>query len=234
MLVSVVVPAYNEDNYIGACLNSLRQLEHPDFDVKLIVVDDGSTDRTGAIAASFGARVVTQPNGGVAKARQTGFEAARGAIIASTDADTTVPVDWLERIVADLRARPNAVAVHGPIRYHERAFVEQNLIYCGTTAIQWLHCAIGRPAFVGSNFAVRREAWKQVGGFDLTWASYEDAGLSMKLRKVGLVMYDRRLVVRTSARRIRAGYREVLGFYGKNYVRVLWLNKPGPPFKNIR
>ena len=88
--LSVVIPAYNEEQYLPACLRALRQQKDaPPFEV--IVVDNASTDSTACIAGQFGAHVVAEPRKGVARARQSGFEAARAPIVASTDADTIVP-----------------------------------------------------------------------------------------------------------------------------------------------
>ncbi len=61
MLASIVVPAFNEEKYIRDCLRSLMSQEHPGFEYEVIVVDDGSTDRTGAIARRYGARHLPAP-----------------------------------------------------------------------------------------------------------------------------------------------------------------------------
>lgn len=234
MLISVVVPAYNEERYIGACLSALCAQEHPGFDYEVIVVDDGSSDRTGAIAAGFGVRIVTQPNGGVAKARQAGFLAARGEYVASTDADTVCPPDWLRRIVAHLSRGLDTVGVYGPAHLLDVASRQDGLIFALSLVNCGVHAALGRPMCPGFNFAVKRDAWAAAGGFDTDWASSEDVGLSLRMRNVGKLVFDRRLVVHTSGRRLRSGFRAVARLYGVNYLRVFWLNKPGLPFSNIR
>src|SRR4029077_2365310 len=95
--VSVVVPAYNEEKNLPLALASLLNQELKDFE--LIVVDNGSTDETPVIAKKLGARVIGENRRGVAHARQAGFLSSKGGIIATTDADTVVPPDWLSRIV---------------------------------------------------------------------------------------------------------------------------------------
>ena len=117
MRFSVVVPAYNESASLPAALDSLRRQDVGDDHFEIIVVDNGSDDDTPAIARSYGARVVVEPRRGVCDARQAGVEAARGEFVVSTDADTTHPRDWLRRIDAGLRSRPDAVAIGGPCRY---------------------------------------------------------------------------------------------------------------------
>ncbi|MBI5877966.1 MAG: glycosyltransferase family 2 protein [Chloroflexi bacterium] len=234
MLVSVVIPAYNEERYLPGCLAALGQVEHADFNVEVIVVDDGSTDHTGAIATSYGARVIRQPNGGVARARQAGFQAARGEIIASTDADTAPAADWLTRIVAGLGHDPRRVAIHGSVRVLNRSHLEDSLIFNLGMAFLGLNLALKRPSFSGANFAVRRSAWLAAGGFDTSLASAEDLDLSCKLQRIGRIVLDPQMVVFTSDRRLREGYTEVFKHSMTNYVRVAWLHRTALPFTNIR
>ena len=78
MFVSIVIPAYNEERYLGCCLQVLRAPSYPASRFEIIVVDNGSSDGTAEIARRSGERVISEPRKGVAYARQTGFEAARG------------------------------------------------------------------------------------------------------------------------------------------------------------
>lgn len=234
MLVSIVVPAYNEERYLPMCLAALRQLEHPGFDYEVIVVDDGSTDRTRQTAAAWGARVLGGPHGGVAAARQIGFEAARGEIIASTDADTAPAADWLVGLVHALRGGPRIVGAYGPIRLFDGSPFERWASQYLGGAYLALNAAIRRPTFSGANFAVWRHAFQATGGFDTDWASAEDVNLSLKLRRIGRVVFDWRIVVYTSSRRAREGYWAVLVHTLSNYMRVTWLGKPPLPFSDIR
>src|SRR5207245_4305743 len=82
--ISVVVCSYNGSRTIRACLDGLRRLEYPDFEV--IVVDDGSTDMTASIAREYPFQVVRTPNRGLSSARNTGLAAATGEIVAYIDA----------------------------------------------------------------------------------------------------------------------------------------------------
>jgi len=131
MFISVVIPAYNEERYLGRCLQALRAQSCPASRFESVVVDNGSTDTTARIGRGFGARVVGEPVKGIAKARQTGFEAARGEVIASTDADTVVPPFWLARIAGHFARDLELGGLYGPVywpdgRPHER------LIICNT------------------------------------------------------------------------------------------------------
>jgi len=103
--VTVIVPAFNEERAIGDELDDLRAaLEATQRSWEILVVDDGSSDRTAEIAASkTWARVISHPfNRGVGAARTTGVRAARGRVIAFTDADRTYPVAMLPELLAEM------------------------------------------------------------------------------------------------------------------------------------
>jgi hypothetical protein len=90
--VSVVVCAYNAESTIEECLAAIEDLRYPDFEI--ILIDDGSTDRTATMAAKYArVRVVRVPNGGLAAARNVGLRHATGEIVAYTDADVRVDPD---------------------------------------------------------------------------------------------------------------------------------------------
>jgi len=89
-IISIIVPAYNEEKYLPKCLWALT---HQDFKLpyEIIVVDNNSADKTKKIAKKFGARVVFEKKKGLLKARDKGIKSARAELIAITDADTLVP-----------------------------------------------------------------------------------------------------------------------------------------------
>src|SRR6202011_4300417 len=110
--VSVVVCAYNAERTMDQCLASLAVLNYPDYEV--ILVNDGSRDRTLAIAESHGyCRIINQSNHGLSVARNVGAEAATGEIIAYTDSDCVADPDWLSYLVAKMEGS-NLAACGGP------------------------------------------------------------------------------------------------------------------------
>jgi O-antigen biosynthesis protein len=107
---SVIVPAYNAAPTIARCIESLKQLKYPDYEI--MVIDDGSTDSTAAIAKSAGVRTLRLPHRGLAAARNAGLAAARGRVVAFIDADAEADCDWLYHL-AETIVRRNAVAAGG-------------------------------------------------------------------------------------------------------------------------
>ncbi|HEX7964030.1 MAG TPA: glycosyltransferase family A protein, partial [Candidatus Saccharimonadales bacterium] len=92
--VSIVIPAYNEERHLAACLEAIRAQSEPPLEV--VVVDNNSTDRTAEIARRYPfVRVVHEERQGIVFARGAGFDAARGDIIARIDADIVLPAGWI-------------------------------------------------------------------------------------------------------------------------------------------
>ena len=102
--VSIVIPALNEEEGIGATLQRVphEELAAIGYEVEVLVVDNGSTDKTAEIATSYGARVVPESNRGYGNAYKCGFRNATGDIIATGDADSTYPLDHLPQYLAQI------------------------------------------------------------------------------------------------------------------------------------
>ena len=97
-LVSVIVPAYNEEEVIGACIASLKEQSYPH--IEIIFVDDGSTDKTLEIVRRFkDVRIFEQDHGGPGNARNLGSREARGEILSFVDADMTFDVDFIRNLI---------------------------------------------------------------------------------------------------------------------------------------
>jgi glycosyltransferase involved in cell wall biosynthesis len=224
---SVVVPAYNEAAYLGRALDSLQ---HQDYDgtYEIIVVDNNSTDNTAAVAARYGVRVVTEAQQGVCAARQRGVDCARGDIIISTDADTTQPCDWLRTIDARFAASKQIVAVAGPCRYQNPSWWAKAYPTLLFGVVALVHALTGFVFYVSAtNIAVRRSAFP---GYDLKLTQGGDElDLLRRVRRRGLVIWERNNVVTTSARRLQRGlfYSFFMSFL-VYYVLAYWLNRLSP------
>lgn len=221
---SVVIPAFNEADYLPATLRSLQRQDFPGS-VEVIVVDNGSTDDTAALARRFGARVVEEHTPGVCAARQRGTLAARGEIVVSTDADTVHPADWLTRLDDRFNADPFLVAVAGPCRYADPpwwAAVVPPLWFAGVAV---LYARLGLVGYItATNVAFRREGFP---GYDVRLTQGGDeSDLLRRLRRWGRVVWDADNAVTTSSRRMEQGLAHtLLVSYGFYYATSLVLNR---------
>jgi glycosyltransferase involved in cell wall biosynthesis len=186
--VSVVIPAYNAAWCVPRAIDSVLAQTCQDFEV--LVIDDGSRDATGEIAAAYGSpvRVVSKSNGGLSSARNTGIRMARGALVAFLDAD-----DWwlpakLARQTALMQARPELAFCSTAARLvdpHGSPIGEWRCHACGRSTLEAIFAANAYVAGSGSAVMARREALLEAGGFDEGLASLEDIDMWMRLAAVG-------------------------------------------------
>ncbi|HEU5483666.1 MAG TPA: glycosyltransferase family A protein, partial [Microlunatus sp.] len=185
----MVVPALDEARTLPGALESLlaQDCAQP---YEVIVVDNASRDDTAAIATRYGARVVQEPVRGVCNARQAGVLAAHGEVVVSTDADTIHPTDWLSRIDAALRARPEVVAVAGPCRYLDPPWWGRLFPALGFAGVALLHRLTGRVGYLtATNVAYRRTGFP---GYDTVLTQGGDeVDLLRRLSAWGPVLWDR-------------------------------------------
>lgn len=222
-LVSVVIPAHNEETSISSTLRSLQAQDYPGR-YEIIVVDNNSTDQTAPIARSLGACVVRETRQGVAPARQRGFEAASGPIILTTDADTLFPHNWISRVVREFEKHPDAAAVAGAYYFYNGP-----LILRIVTGIFYEPLFRLSDCYSGVNLAVKKEAFQQVGGFNLSLAYSEDTDLGRRLKQAGKVVRTASPRVRTSARRyIKFGTVGGMAYYATRYIRTFHMPDSGP------
>lgn len=223
--ISVVIPAFNEERFIERTLISLMNQDFKDFE--LIVVDNNSRDQTGQIAERFGARVVFEPKEGVGYSRQAGFMAAKAPIIATTDADTVVPPNWLSKILGEFNNDPELVAFGGFHSLYNGPFLARFAVRY-LIFIPWIFDRIfsGGWTLSGANLAVRKEAFLKIGGFNTKLKLSEDADLSQRLRSVGKVRLDMGFRVETSGRRYGKGLFIAMVQYFPNGLARIFLKKP--------
>ena len=233
MTITVIVCAYNEARYLPACLYSLlAQIRPPD---EILVVDNASSDDTGAIARSIaGVRVISEPTKGLVIARETARREAKGDILAYVDADCRPPLQWLQRIEARFARHPALVAVTGPYRFYDWDLVGRALIRAYDVLVAppthgLVHYLSGVGAILyGGNFAVRREALERIHGFDRSIEFHgEDTNLGRRLTPIGSIEVARECWIWTSARRYRAmGKRRVFGLYVRNFWSEILRHRP--------
>lgn len=185
--VSVVIAAHNAAGTLHRALVTVVNQNYPDFD--MIVVDDGSTDDTAAVAAACGARVVQQPNRGPAAARNRGVSASRAKYIAFLDADDEWLPGRLARTVEALERAPGASLSYcdvfailesgEPIRTAE-GFEPRSAPSMEDLCTRWW-------PILTSAVTMLRETFETTGGFDESFTSpgYEDALLWLRARELG-------------------------------------------------
>ena len=203
-MISVVIPALNEEKYLPDCLKSLRNQDYTGT-YEIIIADNGSTDNTVRIAQDFQARVVPCPEKkNVFYARQIGADAAQGDIIAQADADTLYPRNWLSRIAARFEKHPEIVAVTGRYVYTEPPWWAVVEYVIRTLMNMWTVPVLGRPWVVsGATFAFRRDTFVKLGGYhDIVYAP-DQWGIASRLNKAGKVAFDSKLRVITSPRSVK-------------------------------
>ncbi len=197
--VTLVVPVLNEEAFLANTLATLRGQTFTGYE--LLVVDNGSTDRSPQIAAEFADRVIVEPRRGALPTMHRGFVEARGDLITCGDADTIYPPHWLERMV-DALDRPGVVAVYGPMGFRESWTPLRTLQAAGYCVLAGLSRVCGVRLAGAANFGMKREAYFAVGGYPpLVERASPDFRLAGQLAKIGRVRFVPTMVCYTSNRR---------------------------------
>lgn len=227
MLISVVIPAYNEEKYLAKTLESVYAQSHPDFEFEVIVVDADSTDKTAEIGKRYGARVIKVEKRTPGFGRQKGIEAAGGEIVVCLDADTLAPKDLLKNIVLEFNNDASLVGITGIIKGYGGSF-HQRLIYgLGNEIFARVSLLLGKPGLHGQSFAVKKTAFMKIGGFRTEIYSNEDTDLGCRLSKIGKVKILTKVVGISSIRRMKENLIASSARSIFSYLRVIW----GLPFR---
>ncbi len=201
LTVSIIIPVYNEQDYIGPCLEAIARQTVKSLEV--IVVDNNSTDNTVKLAKQYSfVRVINEQKQGALYARTTGFNAAKGEIIGRIDADSRIEPNWVARL-QEVFKDPELAAVTGSSHWYDMPFSPLN---------HWVEDFFKHtlwryekkwPFLFGTNMAIRKSAWEFIRD-ELCVQEYifEDADLAIHLFQSGRkLLYDIRLRSGMSARR---------------------------------
>lgn len=188
-VVSIVIPAYNEE---AGILQTLLSLCHntTQWPTEIIVINNASTDRTEELVKAAGIPCVMEPRQGVAFARNAGLSVARGTYILNADADTIYPTNWIEQMVMPLATDAQTAVVYGRFAFIPTGSTGR-LTYCCyeylADCTRWFNKTFRNEAMnvYGFNSGFRREQGIAVDGFHHPPGANEDGWLALKLREKG-------------------------------------------------
>lgn len=216
--VSILIPSYNEEKYIGACLASIKRQKF-NGTYEIILGDGHSTDRTVKIAKDYGCRVVRELWGTPSGGRYAAAKAARGRIFAITSADVELADCWLAAIMERFEKDSRISWGVGSVSPQDGNPLEEFGAHILNFMASVLN-VVGLAYVNADNLFCRAESYKRAGEFNPKLMTSEDTDLGMKLMKTGRFCYLPRAKVLISMRRIRKwGYANFVFFHTKN-----WLN----------
>lgn len=222
LTLSIVIPVYNEEIHLQACLDAIaNQTVMPD---EVIVVDNNSTDTSVKVARAFPfVRVVKESKQGVINARTAGFNSATSTLIGRIDAETRIEPDWVDKIHRIFKDE-SIDAVSGPVGFHDAPAEKVGLFFDKTIRLAtWKIGKIDDAVFLfGGNMALRKDAWNEVNKFLCDRRDiHEDIDLAIHLDELGKkVIFDKNLVAYTSSRRMDdpiKDFYKYLGVYKNTY-----------------
>jgi len=212
--ISLVIPAYNEERHIRSCLDSVAAQTVKPYEV--IVVNNNSTDSTTEIASSYDfVTLIHESKQGIIFARNAGFAAAHGDIIARIDGDSILPKNWMEyvgRFFVDPR-NESYIGITGTLYFVDRGFRNlwtalHRISYFGVAALVYW-----RQVFYGGSMAFRASALPHVWKYAKdTTNIHEDVDLTLALASLGKVAYRSELRVGVSYRGTVNGSKKMLRY----------------------
>lgn len=225
--VSVVIPVHDDAAELRECLRLLsRQTVAP---LEIVVVDNGCTDDSVAVAEAAGARVVVEPRLGIPPAAATGYDAATGDVVARLDADSRPGPDWIARVTHAM-ADPAVDAVTGAGYFHDLPPVLGRIATAAYLGAYYVltYLALGHHPLWGSSMAIRRTSWERVRDrvhrFDDV---HDDMDLAFVLGPEAVIRYDRGLRLGVSGRSVKGGSQLVRRMdRAFTTLRLNWAQRP--------
>lgn len=224
LTLSIVIPAYNEERHLKACLDSIaRQTVRPD---EVIVVDNNSHDRTAEIAHRYSfVRVVRQSHPSLVYARNRGFNAATTDIIGRIDADTMLPETWVQHIKSFYTNPKNQQKAWSGSGYFYNVRLPGLVAWTYQfMAFRFNKLLLGHYTLWGSNMALPRHCWTSVrdktcGRRDI----HEDLDLALHVAEAGVeIVYDTTQPVHAELRRVNADRHQLWSYlqWWPNTLRI--------------
>lgn len=230
--VSIIIPALNEEKYIGAALASIKRQKFSGS-YEIIIGDGNSTDNTPKIAKSYGAKVVTEDYGTPSGGRHAAAMSARGKYLLFTGADVEVAQGWMERMIAPLRDK-RVSGTLGSVAPLEGTALEEFLVWW-LRPLAVIMNGMGQVYAYGESMACTKAMYRKTGGFDPKLVTGEDTDFGMRLAKAGKFLFVWDAVVRVSMRRPRSwGYARYTFFHVGNFIRSHFLEGPSKRYDPVR
>ncbi|MEN8106977.1 MAG: glycosyltransferase [Pseudomonadota bacterium] len=230
MKATVVIPVYNGEDTLTACLHGLQAQDFAQGQYEVIVVNDGSSDNSAAVATGLNVRLLEQDNQGAPAARNLGLENARGDWVAFTDADCIPSRSWLSSLVNAVEAGNGGTVLGAAGRTvgynstHQAArFVD---LMGGLDAERHL----SHPTFPfapTSNVMYRRSILEQIGGFDPRYHAYDACDLHARARRAqdGPFPYVGHAIVLHRHRTSWKAYWKQQRNYGRGLAQFMWKHR---------
>ena len=233
--ISIIIPTYNEEKYIGRTLESIKRQDYKDIEV--ILADSDSSDATRSIARRVypKTKVMVKKRRGVGIACNAAARAAKGRLLMFLDADTSITRGLLQAYIKAFEER-GVVAATGPIIPLEEAKKSVRIGYkIVSVYLVKAFMKIGRPSTISSNLMVRRRAFLKLGGFSTKMNTYYDWDLSNRLRNIGRIVFVDRAIAKTSVRRIEKwGMARYFAFHAGNVIKYNLFHEPEQDYEPIR
>lgn len=204
-IISVIIPAFNEELYIDSCLSSLmKQQGCSDFEV--IVVDNNSTDDTAKIVKKYPVELVFEKTPGVVKARQRGLSKAQGNIIVSTDADCVFKPYWLANIEKFYIDNPQASGLAGHYYFYKSPLWALIFPTLGAVFVWIIYYVSGKTIYASAtNLSFRKNTFDR--GYDTKYfQGADERGVVKEVSKRGRFHLTLKNPVYTSGRRVKQGF----------------------------
>lgn len=221
--VSVVVPALNAERTIGACVRALLDQDHPPERYEVIVVDNGSRDRTVQLLSGHPVTVLEEARRGPAAARNRGIRASRGHLIAFVDADCVPTRGWLRHLVKAFRDDEVTCVAGTSLPLDPSSPIGA---YAARTGQYDSRRSLAHPHFpfaYSFNMALRARVLAAAGSFDPRFRTYEAADLFHRIVRQGLLEWriETRAVVFFRTRETIGAFVRQNVAYGRGYAMFL-------------
>lgn len=236
-MLSVIIPAYNEEKCVERCLESfVNQKTQRPFEV--ILVNNGSTDTTEKIANKYldklNLRILQQPIKGRGGARWLGAKEAKGDILLSTDADTIIPPYWIENMGKHFDDK-SMIAITGSAKVIDNNWVTNVGFNFGLLVVMFLYrIIVGHFWFAGFNFGVRKEIYEKCDGFNKNLNAAEDIDLAFKVSKYGKIVFNNDVTIIVSGRRLNNNLLKGFLSYSHAYITYVLYRKQYSYLSDIR